>query len=87
MNEVLKREYNSVDEVVLKPNQVLIKPIKPIIEKGNVNKKMKTIIANAAMLLFFGLGVFLLFQDSGLKALGAFMIGLMVMYVISIYRK
>jgi hypothetical protein len=87
MNEILKREYNSVDEVVLKPNQVLIKPIKPIIEKGHLNKRLKTVVTHAAMLLVFGLGVLLLFQDNELRALGAFMIGLIAMYVISIYRK
>jgi hypothetical protein len=87
MNEILKREYNTVDEVVLKPNQVLIKPIKPIIEKGFINKKLKIIVTHAAMLLVFGLGVILLFHDATLKALGAFLLGVVIMYTLSIYRK
>lgn len=87
MNEILKREYNTVDEVVLKPNQVLIKPIKPIIEKGFINKKFKIIVTHSAMLLVFGVGVMLLFQDTTLKALGAFLLGVVIMYTLSIYRK
>jgi len=87
MNEILKREYNTVDEVVLKPNQVLIKPIKPIIEKGFINKKIKIIVTHVAMLLVFSLGVMLLFQDTTLKALGAFLLGVVIMYTLSIYRK
>lgn len=87
MNEILKREYDSVDEVVLKPNQVLIKPIKPVIEKGAVNKNFKIIVTHAAMLLVFGLGVLLLFQDTTLKALGAFLLGVVIMYTLSIYKK
>ena len=87
MSEILKREYNTVDEVVLKPNQVLIKPIKPIIEKGFINKKIKIIVTHVAMLLVFSLGVMLLFQDTTLKALGAFLLGVVIMYTLSIYRK
>jgi uncharacterized membrane protein YjjP (DUF1212 family) len=87
MNEVLKREYKSLDEVVLKPNQVLIKPIKPIIDKGFINKKFKIIVTHAVMLLVFSLGVLLLFQDTSLKALGAFLLGVVIMYTLSIYRK
>jgi hypothetical protein len=87
MNEILKREYDTVNEVVLKPNQVLIKPIKPIIEKGFINKKFKIIITHAAMMLVFGLGVMLLFKDTTLKTLGAFLLGVVIMYTLSIYRK
>jgi uncharacterized membrane protein YjjP (DUF1212 family) len=87
MNEVLKREYKSLDEVVLKPNQVLIKPIKPIIEKGFINKKFRIIVTHAAMLLVFGVGVMLLFQDATLKVLGAFLLGVVIMYTLSIYKK
>lgn len=87
MNETLKREYNSVNEVVLKPNQVLIKPIRPVIEKGSVNRNIKALVTHISMLLVFGLGTLLLFQDGGLKPLGGFLIGLIVMYVVSIYRK
>jgi hypothetical protein len=88
MNEILKKEYNTIDEVVLKPNQVLIKPIRPILqERASSKAKIKNLISNSMMFLMFAVGIFLLFSDEPLKVIGGVLIGATIVYTISIFKK
>ena len=82
------KKYDSIDQVELKNNQVLIKPIKPILEKGIIRGKWKAALANTVLVASFGLSVVLLLQESNLRILGSFILGLVLTYaVFQIARK
>lgn len=86
MNNI--KNYDSIDQVELKTNQVLIKPIKPILETGVIRGKWKTIVANLILIVSFGLSIVFLLQESNLRLLGSFILGLVLTYsVFQITRK
>jgi len=87
MNEELKKVYKSIDEVILKPNQVLIKPIKPIIGKSFLSLRARAIISHAVMLIVLLLSIYLIAFSDSLKILGGFLLGVIVVYIVSIYRR
>ena len=86
MNNI--KNYDSIDQVELKTNQVLIKPIKPVLETGVIRGKWKTIVANLILVASFGLSIVFLLQESNLRLLGSFILGLVLTYsVFQITRK
>jgi len=88
MNENVK-EFKSIDQVNLKTNQVLVKPIRPVFEPGIFRGKLKSLVSHLSLFVLLGVSIYLLLRnDPTMKAIGGLLIGIVSTYiVITLSRK